>query len=82
MIGRIIGGIVLALIGLPFVLKTRWFMENFGANAWAEAKLGPGGSWLFYKLIGVGFSLVGILLATGLLGGLLMGTVGQLFKSV
>ncbi len=82
MIWRIIGGIVLFLLGLPFVINTKWFMENFGSNAWAEAKLGAGGSWLFYKLIGIGLSLIGILLATGLLGGLLIGTVGKLFKPV
>ena len=76
---RIIGGIILILLGLPFVLKTGWFMQNFGTVAWAEQKLGGGGSWLFYKLIGIAISLVGILMATGLLGGLLIGTVGRLF---
>lgn len=76
---RIIGGIALILIGLPFVIKTGWFMQNFGVVAWAEQKLGGGGSWLFYKLIGVGISLIGILMATGLINGLLLGTVGKLF---
>lgn len=76
---RIIGGILIIIAGLPFVLKTSWFMQNFGAVAWAEAKLGSGGSWLFYKLIGVGIIIVGLMLATDLLGGLLIGTVGKLF---
>jgi hypothetical protein len=79
MILRVIGGILLILAGLPFVLKTQWFLQNFGSVAWAEAKLGSGGTWLFYKLIGIGISLIGILMATGLLGGLLIGTVGRLF---
>lgn len=77
---RILGGLALVAAGIPFVLKTSWFMENFGAVAWAEDKLGPGGSWLFYKLFGVGVSIIGMLLATGLLGGLLIGTVGKLFR--
>ena len=78
-IGRIIGGIALFLLGIPFVLKTQWFLQNFGSIAWAEAKLGSGGTWTFYKLIGIGISIVGLLMATGLLGGLLIGTVGRLF---
>jgi len=76
---RIFGGVALIIAGIPFVLWTQWFMENFGTVGWAEEKLGPGGSWLFWKLVGVGISIIGMLLATGLLGGLLIGTVGRLF---
>ncbi len=77
---RILGGLALVAAGIPFVLKTQWFMENFGAVSWAEDKLGPGGSWLFYKLVGIGISIIGLLLATGLMGGLLLNTVGALFR--
>jgi hypothetical protein len=76
---RVIGGILLIIAGLPFVMKTDWFMQNFGSIAWAEQHMGGGGSWMFYKLLGILISLVGILMATGLLGGLLLGTVGKLF---
>ena len=78
---RVIGGLVVVAIGIPFVIKTQWFMQNFGAIAWAEQKLGGGGSWIFYKLLGILICTIGILLATGLMGSLLLGTVGRLFTA-
>ena len=76
---RVIGGLVLAGFGVLPVVKTQWFVENFGSIEWAEQNLGSGGTWLFYKLLGVLLCIIGLLLATGLLGGLLLGTVGRLF---
>lgn len=77
---RILGGFALSAIGFVIVWKSEWFLQNFGAIPWAEAKLGTsGGSRLFYKLIGLGVIFVGILMMTGLFGGLLLGTVGRLF---
>jgi hypothetical protein len=64
-------------IGVVFVIKTEWFMQNFGRIPWAEEKLGD--SRLFYKLLGILISLIGIMLATNMLGGFLLATVGKLF---
>lgn len=76
---RIIGGIACTAVGLFFVIKTEWFMQNFGEVAWAQEHLGfQGGSRLFYKLIGLAIILVGFMWATDLLGGFLRGTVGAL----
>lgn len=77
---RVLGGLALVFIGCIFVIKTEWFLQNFGKVAWAEEHLGlEGGTRLFYKLIGVLIAMVGIMLATGLLGSALISTVGQLF---
>lgn len=70
----------IVFIGTLLVIKSEWFLQNFGKVQWAEEKLGmDGGTRLFYKLLGVIICLVGIMMATGLLGPALIGTVGKLF---
>lgn len=77
---RIIIGIVMIAIGILLVFKAEWFYQNFGSIAWAEENLGTsGGSRLMYKLIGIAFIFFGMLIATNLMTGFLMGTVGKLF---
>ncbi|MFA6604025.1 MAG: hypothetical protein WCT10_04280 [Patescibacteria group bacterium] len=79
-IGRVLGGLAAVGVGLLFVIKSEWFLNNFGAIEWAEQHLGTsGGTRLFYKLIGLGIIFIGFLAATGMIGGFLMGTVGRLF---
>jgi hypothetical protein len=73
-------GIILVLVGIFFVLKTEWFIENFGTNAWAEEHLGyNGGTRLMYKLMGIIFIFFGFLAITNLLNGFLLGTLGKIF---
>jgi hypothetical protein len=80
LIARIIGGIAAAALGLHLVVKTEWYLENFGAIDWAEQKFATsGGSRFFYKLIGIGIIMIGFLAATNMLGSFLLGTVGRLF---
>lgn len=76
---RVIGGMLLVGIGFLFIWRTEKFLQNFGKITWAEIKFGPGGSRMFYKLLGVIIIAVGFMLATNLLGTLLLGTVGKLF---
>ncbi len=77
---RIIGGLLILVIGCLFVIKSEWLLQNFGTVAWAEQHLGlDGGSRLFYKLLGVLMAVVGISMATGLLGSIVVGTLGGLF---
>ena len=65
--------------GVAFILKTEWFVQNFGTNAWAEDKLGTsGGTRLMYKLLGIIFIFLGFLAITNMLQGFLLGTVGRL----
>lgn len=75
---NIIIGIVIALIGIGMIIKTEWIVQNFGTNAWAEAKLGyNGGSRLLYKFIGLCAIFIGFLFITNLFNGFLVGTVGK-----
>lgn len=61
--------------------KANWLYENFGGVEWAEAKFGLyGGSRIFYKLMGILIIVVGLLAMTGLLGPVIMGTIGKLFR--
>lgn len=73
-------GAVCVLIGVLLILKTEWFLQNFGTIAWAEQNMGTsGGSRLMYKLLGLVGIFIGFLLITNLFQGFLMGTVGKIF---
>lgn len=77
---KIILGLFVVAMGAVLILKTQWFVENFGTNAWAEEKFGySGGTRLMYKMLGLIFIFVGFLLVTNMWQGFLMGTVGRLF---
>jgi hypothetical protein len=70
----------MVLAGVSLVMKTEWFIQNFGNNSWAEEKLGAsGGSRLLYKLIGIVLIFFGFLAVTNLMDGFLVGTVGKIF---
>ena len=59
-------GILITIAGAALIIKTEWFLNNFGRIAWFEEKLGSdGGSRLGYKLIGILFLFVGIIVMTG-----------------
>lgn len=61
------------------VVKTEWFLENFGTIAWAEENIGSsGGSRLMYKLIGLIIIFIGFLLVTNMFNNFLMATLGKL----
>ena len=73
-------GILLVLLGVVFVIKSEWFLANFGPISWAEQHLGTeGGSRLMYKLLGLIFIFFGMLLVTNLMNVFLMATLGRLF---
>ncbi len=75
----ILGGI-LVVIGALLVIKSEWFLQNFGTVSWAEEHLGyNGGSRLFYKLIGIIIIFFGFMLVTNLMGAFLQGTIGKIF---
>jgi len=62
----IIGGIFLTALGSFLIIKSEWFLNNFGRIAWFEEKLGSeGGSRFGYKLVGVVCLLLGIIMMTG-----------------
>lgn len=76
-IASIIVGMLITAAGVLMTIKSEWFLQNFGAVAWAEEKLGS--SRFFYKLFGALIAFIGIMVMTGLWRGILLGTVGQLF---
>lgn len=72
-----IGGIIL---GVVLIIKTEWFVQNFGASDWAETHLGTsGGTRLMYKLIGIAMILLAMMGMTGMLGQVIISIFGRLF---
>ena len=59
-------------IGLLPVVKTEWFLYNFGRIGFFETHMAiQGGSRLGYKLIGLIIIFVGLLVTVNLFGGLM-----------
>ena len=64
--GHIFLGIIITAAGVFLVIKTEWFVNNFGRIAWFEDKFGSeGGSRLGYKLVGLLAIFIGIVVMTG-----------------
>ena len=76
---RILLGIAIAAAGTFMVIRTRIILDFFGPWDWAEAKLGGGGSNLFYKLVGIVIVFIGFMVATNLWNEFLNATIGSLF---
>ncbi len=72
-------GLIAIGVGFSMVYKTRGWTEFLGRNDWAEDKLGPGGTQLFYKLIGTGICILGIFGVTGILDGFVYGIASTVF---
>lgn len=74
---RIAIGLLITGFGVLVVWKTPWIMGFFGRSAWAEQKLGGGGSHLLYKFVGIVFCVIGIIVATNLWNAFLQATLGS-----
>jgi hypothetical protein len=71
---------LLVALGALIVIKSEWFVENFGLSAWAEDKFGnSGGTRLMYKFFGIIFIFGTMMWATGLLGPMMVSIFGKLF---
>ncbi|OGY87362.1 MAG: hypothetical protein A2458_04645 [Candidatus Kerfeldbacteria bacterium RIFOXYC2_FULL_38_9] len=57
--------LILIVVGFLFIWKTNAFIKAFGRVAWAEEKLGGGGTWTFYKILGVICILMGFMIMFG-----------------
>lgn len=67
-------------LGALLVIKTEWFIENFGTSDWAESKFGlSGGTRTMYKVIGVIIIFLALMGLTGQLGGFVLAIFGGLF---
>lgn len=72
-------GILIIALGTLLVIKTEWFVNNFGRSDWAEEHMGSGGSHLFYKLVGIAGIFLSLMGMTGLLGEVILKWFGKLF---
>ena len=80
MIARIIIGLIIVVVGAIITIKAEWFYQNFGAIPSADKFLGTqGGSRLAYKLIGIIGALIGFLIMTNLIGGIIIAIFGRIF---
>jgi len=75
---RIILGLGIVGLGAFMVIRTRVIIDLFGMVDWAEAKLGGGGTNLFYKLLGILFCIIGFIVATDMWNAFLQATIGSL----
>lgn len=79
--GRFILGTIIMAIGITIVIKAEWMLNNFGRIAFFEDKLGAeGGSRLGYKLVGMIFFFIGLLIMTNMIGGFLTWMLSPLTK--
>ena len=73
-------GIGAIIVGIFMVVKTEWFLQNFGSSSWAEEHLGAsGGTRLMYKLIGIIMIALAMMGMTGMLGSVILSVFGRLF---
>lgn len=78
---QIILGLIIAAVGALIVIKSEAVLNAFGRIAWFEEHLGfEGGSRLGYKLVGMLAIAVGIMMATGLIGGFLQWMLSPLTR--
>jgi hypothetical protein len=76
---RIFIGLLVMGLGVLFAFKTEWFLRMLGRVDFAERVFGGGGTRFFYKLLGVFFCVIGILLVTNLFGNFMLWLFGGLF---
>jgi len=80
MLVKIILGLVLAAIGGLMTIKANALYEGLGPIPWAEQHLGSeGGSRLMYKLLGIGLTVIGFLIMTGLLQNAILAIFSRIF---
>lgn len=79
---QIVIGFLLVLIGAFITIKANALYQAIGPIQWAEAHLlTAGGSRFFYKLIGVSLIILGFMIMTGLIEGVIVAIFSRLFSS-
>lgn len=78
---NIIIGLIISAVGLVLIIKTEWFLSNFGRIGWFEEHLATsGGSRMGYKLLGMLIIFTGLLFITNMIGGALTWILSPLLK--
>ena len=62
---RFFVGLFMIAGGIFLVWKTEWMIRGFGRSQWAEMKLGAGGTWTLYKIVGVLVILLAFFIMSG-----------------
>lgn len=73
---QVLIGLAIFATGVFFVIKTEIILDFFGGVDWAEQHLG--GSRMFYKLLGIVFVVLGLIVATDMWNALLNATLGSI----
>lgn len=63
--GNIIIGLIIIGFGFYFIIKAFYLNHHFIFLGWAEQKWGPGSGTTAYKVIGLGFCLLGMFTLIG-----------------
>jgi len=72
-------GVFLFLAGPVLIIKSEWFLENFGRIEWAEQHLGTeGGTRTLYKILGLLAIFFGMAILLGLFQGMVLFVFGPL----
>ena len=78
---RFILGPIIMAIGVFMVIKSESMLKSFGRVSFFEKHLGSeGGSRLGYKLVGMFFFFIGLMIATNMIGGFLQWVFSPLTK--
>lgn len=78
---RIILGLIIFAIGVFLIIKTEAVLKGFGRIYFFEKNFGTeGGSRLGYKMIGIIFIFIGILIITGMINDFMEWFLSPLLK--
>lgn len=81
MLARILFGLAGMVAGFFMVWRPLWFLEMLGEQEWMNKIFGEGKAVSGYKLLGVVIILVSILVATGLIQGILLWFFSPIIRS-
>jgi len=74
-------GIFLVILGPVLIIKTEVFYRFTGKIAWAEDKLGPGGTRLFINIIGFVMIFIGLTMIFGFFDAIVGAVFDPLFPN-
>ena len=80
-ISNLMFGLVVAGVGVSMVIKTEFFLDLLGRIEWFERFAGTeGGSRSGYKLLGILFIFIGVLIAFGMISGFIEWIISPLAR--
>jgi hypothetical protein len=73
---RVFIGLLVVSVGIACVLRTNDIVGFFGSIEWADEKMGPAGTQLLYKLLGVLAIFIGLVVTFNLWNSFVGATLG------